>query len=66
VNCRDGGRSNDGLYAVSFENLRGSQVLGSRLVLECDVGSQGLTLVAVMYFGFSATVPKQACLPIAR
>ena len=40
VNCRGGGRSNGSLCAVSFENLRGSQILGSRLFLECDVGSR--------------------------
>ena len=28
-------------------------VLGSKLFLERDVGSQGLTHVAVLYFGFS-------------
>ena len=66
VNCRGGGKSNGSLCAVTFENLRGSQVLGSRLFLERDVASQGLTHVAVLYFGFSATVPKQECHPIAR
>ena len=66
VNCRGGGSSNGSLCAVSFENLRGSQVLGSRLFFECDVGRQGLRHVAVLYFGFSATVPKQECHPIAR
>src|ERR1700722_9726976 len=38
VNCRGGGRSNGSLCAVSFDSLPGSQVLGSSLFLECDVG----------------------------
>jgi hypothetical protein len=49
--CRGGGRSHGRLCAVSFENLRGSQVLPSRLFLEYDFGLQGLTLVAVLYSG---------------
>ena len=35
-------------------------------LLEYDFGSQGLAHVAVLYFGFSATVPKQERHPIAR